>query len=104
METMCDCGAEATFNGRECPPCARDRIGSVRNGFTPTRSDGAARSVGPDRHRAWEGRLEDYAKVRAEGSQPNGTDQASIDAAKSLSDQMGEAFRADSPTGRTVAA
>ncbi len=90
----CACGRTASANGSECPDCYRARLGSVQQGFAPTRSLGAGQM---DRtlSRRFESRLEDYRKVRAEGIQPNGTRRHQIEDAKRVSDVMGEAFRGD---------
>ncbi len=90
----CRCGEPATANGRECGACFRDRLCSVHNGYTPTRTVGAGQ-VDPAKTRRWDSRLEDYRKVRHEGSQPAGTKRRQIDAAKRRSDEAQAAFRAD---------
>jgi hypothetical protein len=88
------CGAEPTANGRECPDCFRERLGSVSVGFAPTRSLGAGQ-MDRTKTRAWENRLEDYRKVRVEGSQPATTRRSDIEATKRESDRTGAAVRAD---------
>jgi len=92
MEALCACGAPATANGRECPSCFLGRLFTVGNGFTPTRDRG---QIDPKKSRRWDSRLEDYRRVRMEGSQPRTTKRRDIDAAKRASDTAGQAFRAD---------
>jgi hypothetical protein len=93
VEALCACGAPATANGRECPGCWRERLGTVRTLFAPTRSIGAGQ-VDRTLSKRWDSRLEDYRATRAEGIQPQGTRQEQIDVAKRLSDDAGEAFSA----------
>ena len=90
----CACGEPATANGRECPTCYRERLGSVNNGFAPTRSLGAGQ-MDRTKSKRWDGRLEDYAKTRHEGSQPATTRRRDIEASKRISDVTGRAHRAD---------
>jgi hypothetical protein len=80
----------------ECGPCWRGRVGSVHSGFAPSKSAGAGQ-IDPTKSRKFEGRLDDYAAVRAEGAQPRSTKQRHIDEAKRLSDDTGKAFSARSP-------
>ncbi len=88
----CACGAEATANGTECPRCFLARLRSVRMAFSPTRSAGAGQ-IDPEASRRWMSRLEDYARVRKEGSQPRSTRRRDIDEAKRQSDLMGAPYR-----------
>ncbi len=94
MESTCACGAPATVNGRECAEHWRERISTVNTAFAPTRTAGAGQ-IDPEKSRRWDSRLEDYAKVRHEGSQPQTTRRRDIEAAKRISDATQEAFRAD---------
>jgi len=94
---LCACGQPATFNGRECPSCARDRLGSVNSAFTPTRTAGAGQ-VDPVKSRRWDNRLEDYRKVRKEGSRPKSTKRRDIEATKRASDLAGAPVRAGRST------
>jgi hypothetical protein len=91
--TLCACGAEATANGRECPPCYRRRLRSVSSGFAPSGAGGAV--IDPIASRRLEGRLEEYRASRAEGIQPRTTRRSDVQKAKELSDRTGSAFRAD---------
>jgi hypothetical protein len=93
-ESLCECGAPATANGRECPACFHDRLATVRSAFTPTRTAGAGQ-IDPEKSRRWDSRLDDYRRTRAEGSQPKSTRRRDIEAAKAASDRAGRAFRAD---------
>lgn len=88
----CACGSEATANGVECPSCYRERLGSVSNGFTPTRGRARFDSSKGRKHMS---RLERYKATREEGSQPASTKAADIDAARAVSDATGKPFRAD---------
>lgn len=88
---MCRCGREATANGRECPSCFRERIGSVNNGYTPSRARGSMR---PEENRKWDARLERYASLRRQGVQPESTKSRDIEKADRLSQATGEPFRA----------
>lgn len=45
------------------------------------------------RQKRWEGELADYRKLRAEGSQPRGTDRAHLEATKRVSDKTGQPFK-----------
>jgi len=90
----CACGEPATANGRECPDHFRERLGSVQQGFAPTRTLGAGQ-MDRTASKRMESRLEDYRKVRYEGIQPLSTRQRHIDQAKELSDLTGSAHRAD---------
>lgn len=94
--TLCACGAPATSGSShdECPGCFRDRIRSVRSGFAPTRSLGAGQ-MDPAKTHTFENRLDDFRSVAAEGSVPRTTRRDAIEEAKRVSDQTGEAFRAD---------
>lgn len=89
---VCACGQPATANGRECPPCYRERLGSVTLTSAPPMRAGAS---GRDPNVRWQRRLDDYARTRAEGIQPSTTRQQEIDDAKRVSDEMGTAFRGD---------
>lgn len=97
VRDRCACGREATANGRECGVCFRERVGSVRIGFSPTRSPGAG-MMDPARSRRWDTRLQRYADTRREGIQPRGTKNRDIDEARRLSDKAQAAFRADAPS------
>ncbi len=88
----CACGAEATANGRECGRCFLARLRSVNTAYSPTRTGGGIDTARTRRHFA---RLEEYRKVRAEGSQPGGTRRRDIDRAKAASDVDQQPFRAD---------
>jgi len=90
---LCYCGQPATSNGRECPTHFRERVGSVNSGFAPTRSAGAGQ-VDPVKSRRWMTRLEDYRKVRHEGSQPRTTRRMDIEATKRASDLVSAPVRA----------
>lgn len=90
--TRCACGEPASANGRECASCFRDRLASVNSGFTPTRSAGAGQ-IDPVKSHRWDHRLEDYRKVRKEGSQPKSTKRRDIEATKRASDQIGAPIR-----------
>jgi len=79
-QALCDCGAPATANGRECGRCYRTRVGSL------------GRIADPAHTRRWYNRLEGYRAVRAEGSQPRGTKTVDIEEAKRVSDATGRAF------------
>lgn len=92
MESLCACGTPATANGRECGSCFHGRLSTVRNGFTPTRG---RNQIDPAKSRRWDNRLEDYRRVRMEGSQPRTTKRRDIDAAKRISDDRQESYRAD---------
>lgn len=93
MET-CACGEPASANGRECPECFRVRLGSVQQGFAPTRSLKAGQ-MDRTASKRWEHRLEDYQHTRQEGIQPLTTRTRDIEEAKRASDETGQAFRAD---------
>jgi hypothetical protein len=88
----CACGREATANGRECGSCYRERLGSVSNGFTPTRGRARFDSSKGRKHMS---RLERYKATREEGSQPASTRSSDIDAARAASDRTGKPFRSD---------
>jgi len=90
----CACGEPAVANGTECSDCFLERLRSVNNGFAPTRSLGAGQ-MDRTKTKRWDGRLEDYAKVRREGSQPVTTRRRDIEASKRESDRTGAAHRAD---------
>lgn len=99
---VCECGELATANERECPRCFRERLGSVSQGFAPTRSLGAGQ-MDRTASRRWESRLEDYRATRKEGIQPKGTRRRQIDEAKRISDDRGAAYMAG-PHARSGAA
>lgn len=88
---LCACGQPATANGRECVACWRDRVSSVNTAFHPT----AGRELGVTANKKWFGRLERFRQTAAEGSVPRGTSTAAIDEARRVSDETGQAFRAD---------
>ena len=90
----CWCGAEANANATECSVHYLERLRSVQTAFAPTRSLGAGQT---DRTKSkrWDGRLEEYRKVRMEGSQPASTKRSDIERAKEISDRTGSAHRAD---------
>lgn len=94
MEAFCPCGALASAGSSrgECGCCFRERLSTVSNGFTPTRG---RNQIDPAKSRRWDSRLEDYRRVRMEGSQPRTTKRRDIDAAKRISDEVGAPFRAD---------
>lgn len=96
--STCACGAAATANGVECPEHFLERLRSVRTGFAPTRSLGAGQ-MDRTASKRWEGRLEDYRRVRHEGSQPATTRRRDIEASKRISDRTGQAHRADTAGG-----
>lgn len=84
----CACGAPASANDRECPQHFLERIGSISHVVTS-----------PAGQRRTSNRLDRYAAVRAEGSQPSATTDRAIDDARRISDHTGTAFRADQPWG-----
>lgn len=96
LVSLCACGMPATAGTErgECPDCFRARLGSVRSAFAPTRSLGAGKMLGATPAREWESRLEDYRKVRAEGSQPPGTTRRDVELTKRASDIAGAAVDA----------
>lgn len=75
----------------DCGPCWRERARSAAMHYAPSRSKGA---IDPDKQKRWDNRLEDYARVRAEGSQPPGTKRSDIELTKRVSDQLGRAVSA----------
>jgi len=90
----CWCGADATANGTECSTHYLERLRSVQSSFAPTRSLGAGK-MDTTASRRQEARLEDYRRVRYEGSQPASTRRRDIEATKRESDRTGAAHRAD---------
>jgi hypothetical protein len=90
----CWCGSDANANGTECSMHYLERLRSVQTTFAPTRSLGAGQT---DRTKSkrWDNRLEDYRRVRHEGSQPATTRRSDIEVAKRESDRTGVAHRAD---------
>lgn len=100
MDAMktCACGREATANGRECGLCYRARLLSLAVDYTPTRTQGRD----PKKQAAWDKRLDDYAAVVAEGSQPRTTQRKDIEAAKVISDYTGKPYRADTMNRETA--
>ena len=94
---LCACGEPATANGRECSVHFRERVGSVNSAFTPSRTAGAGQ-IDPIKSRRWGNRLEDYRKVRKEGSRPKTTRRRDIEATKRASDQVGAPVRAGRST------
>jgi hypothetical protein len=104
VSAMCDCGAPADANGRECVRCWRARIRSVSL-QGPTFDDHVgvmrpgefrAKAMDGTATKRWDATLEDYASVRKEGSQPATTQQRDIDRAKRVSDETGQPFSARS--------
>jgi hypothetical protein len=90
----CWCGDDATANGTECSTHYLERLRSVQTSFAPTRSLGAGQ-MDTTASRRHEARLEDYRRVRLEGSQPATTRRSDIEVAKRESDRTGAAHRAD---------
>lgn len=92
----CRCGNPASSGSHrgECPSCFRERLGTVQTAFAPTRSVGAGQ-VDRTSSKRWDNRLEDYRRVRMEGSQPRTTKREHIEEAKRISDEVGAPFRAD---------
>jgi hypothetical protein len=88
-------------NGVECSTHFLERLRSVNTGFAPTRSLGAGQ-MDRTKSRRWDSRLEDYRKVRHEGSQPATTRRSDIETAKRISDVTGSAHRADTAGGRAA--
>lgn len=93
----CVCGEPATSGSsrNECGSCYRNRLLSIGNGFTPTRTDGHD----PEKNRRWYNRLDRYKRTREEGSTPASTSTRAIDQARRISDETGRAFRADTKRG-----
>jgi hypothetical protein len=98
----CACGAEATANGRECPPCYRTRLRSVHNGFTPSRSVGAGQ-IDPQKTRSWFSELGQYKRARDDGIQPATTKRRDTESAMRISDEMQAPYNARNVFAEEVA-